>query len=148
MQVQIFFFLTLFLFMKPFPLVGQELSRLDSFQTEKINTSDLLINLFITENCTFCQHQIDVIKECIATERVAAFMEGPNEEKLRTYVRRKKIPFKTYLLNETTKNDLGFGIASPSITIRGKGSLKNFVGLQTCNQISAAIKVGNLDPHK
>jgi hypothetical protein len=142
------YFLSLFISMMSFPSIAQELARLDNFGIEKINTPDLLVNLYVTENCSVCQQQVDVIKECVATDRVAAFMEGPNEEKLRTYVRRKKIPFKTYLLSETTKNDLGFGIASPSITIRAKGSLKNFVGLQTCNQITEAIKVGNLAPHK
>ena len=144
----IFYFLSLFVLLNSFPSMAQELARLDSFGIEKINTPDLLVNLYVTENCSVCQQQVDAIKECVATERVAAFMEGPNEEKLRTDVRRKNIPFKTYLLNETTKNDLGFGIASPSITIRAKGRLKNYIGLQTCNQITEAIKVGNLDPHK
>lgn len=145
---KIFYFFYLTLALISVPLMAHELARLDSFGIEEINTPDLLVNLYVTENCSVCQKQVDVIKECVTTERVAAFMEGINEEKLRTYVKRKKIPFKTYLLNETTKNDLGFGIVSPSVTIRAKGRLKNYVGLQTCNQITEAIRVGNLDPHK
>jgi len=145
---KIFYFFYLTLALISVPLMAHDLARLDSFSIEEINTPDLLVNLYVTENCSVCQKQVDVIKDCVATERVAAFMEGINEEKLRTYVKRKKIPFKTYLLNETTKKDLGFGIVSPSITIRAKGRLKNYVGLQTCNQITEAIRVGNLGPHK
>ena len=148
MTGNIFYFLSLFLTLISFPLMAHELARLDSFGIEKINTPDLLVNLYLTENCSVCQQQVDVLKECVATERVAAFMLGLNEEKLRRYVKRKKIPFKTYLLNQAAKNDLGFGVASPSITIRARGKLKNYVGLQTCDQITEAIRVGNLDPHK
>ena len=144
----IFYFIYLFISMITLPLMAQELARLDSFGIEKINTPDLLVNLYLTENCSVCQQQIEVIKECIATERVAGFMEGISEEKLRAYVKRKKILFKTFLLNQDVKNDLGFGNASPSITIRAKGKIKNYVGLQTCNQITEAIRVGNLGPHK
>lgn len=144
----IFYFLSFLLSLTSHPLKAHELARLDSFGIEKVNTPDLLVNLYVTENCSVCQQQIDVIKECIATERVAAFMQGSNEEKLRTYVIRKKIPFKTYLLNETAKNELGFGVASPSLTIRTKARLKNYTGLQTCDQITEAIRVGNLNQHK
>jgi len=144
----IFYFLSFTFSLISLPLMAHELARLDSFGIEKINTPELLVNLYVTENCTVCQQQVDVIKECISTERVAVFMEGTNEEKLRQYVKRKKLPFRTYFLNQDSKNELGFGVASPSITVRAKGRLKNYVGLQTCHQITEAIRVGNLDPHK
>ncbi len=128
--------------------MANELARLDSFGIEEINSPDLLVNLYITENCSVCQKQVAIIKDCVAIEKVAAFMEGPSEEKLRRYVKRKKLPFKTFHLTQNAKKDLGFGAASPSITLRGKGKTNNYVGLQTCDQISEAIRVGNLDQHK
>jgi hypothetical protein len=130
------------------PLLAQELARLDSFETEDISNPGYLVNLYLTENCSVCQQQIEVIQGCVVEEKVAAFIKGPNEEKLRTYVKRKKIPFKTYLLNEAAKNDLGFGDASPSISIKAVGKLKNYVGLQSCDQITKAIRFGNSDQHK
>lgn len=148
MSFSIFYFFSLSITLISFPMMAHELARLDSFGIEEINKPNLLVNLYVTENCSVCQQQIDVIKKCVSTEKVAAFMEGVNEEKLRTYVKRKKIPFKTYLLNQDAKNDLVFGNASPSITIRAKGKLKNYVGLQSCDQITEAIRVGNLDPYK
>ena len=120
-----------------------ELTRLDSFGVEAISAQSTLVHLYVTENCSVCQQQVEVLKDCVAPESVAAFIEGGSEEKLRNYVRRKKMPFKTYLLNSAAKQELGFGAASPSVTIKAKGKLTTYEGLRTCDQIIHFIKAGS-----
>jgi hypothetical protein len=142
------YFLYLFVAVFPLSLMAHELARLDSFGIESINTQELLVNLYMTKNCSVCQQQVETLKDCVAPERVGAFIDGENEEKLRNYIRRKKIPFKTYYLTSTAKTDLGFGSASPSLTVRTKGRLKNLLGLQSCEQITEAIRSGNSDQRK
>lgn len=122
---------------------ANELIRLDRFAIEDVSQSELVVNLYITENCSVCQRQIDTIKDCISNDKIAVFIDGANEDKLRTYIKRKKIPFKTYYLTPKAKNLFGFGSVSPSITIKTKEKLKNLVGLQSCEQIQETIKAGN-----
>ncbi len=75
-------------------------------------------------------------------------MDGKSEEKLRTYVRRKKIPFKTYLLNETAKKQLSFNEKSPALSFNIKGNFLTLEGLQDCDKIISTIKSDNLFQHK
>ncbi len=120
-----------------------ELTRLDSFGIEKISAQSTLVHLYVTENCSVCQQQVEVLKNCVAPESVVAFIDGGSEEKHRRYVRRKKLPFKTYLLNSAAKKELGFGTASPAVTIKAKGKLTTYEGLRSCDQIIQFIRAGS-----
>jgi hypothetical protein len=119
-----------------FPLFGHELTRLDEFGTGDIDHPNFIINLYITKDCSVCSTQIAVLEKCVSKEKIAVFLEGPREEELRFYVKRKKIPYKSFLLTSKAKSSLKFGSVSPAITIRKKDSLNNLEGLQDCEKIS------------
>lgn len=121
---------------------AHESIRLDDFSSEDIKYQNYKAHLYITENCSVCASQIEILKSCFENVEVAAYISG-NEEKLRTYIKRKKLPFKTFLLTDEVKNDLKFGKASPSISFITKDGMKNIVGLQTCDQIKAGSEVPN-----
>lgn len=123
-----------------------ELTRLDDFGTESID-SKYPVNLFIAENCSVCHEQIEILKYCLGSSKVAVYIEGPSEERLRTYVKRKKIPFKTFHLNQDAKNLLNFKNKSPALTIIANKTTTQ-VGLTACLDINLAIKAGNLNPRK
>lgn len=131
-----------------YPGKAMELNLLNDFGAVNVKKSDFLVHLFITENCSVCNKQIEILTECIASDKVAAYIEGTSEEKLRTYIKRKKIPFKTFHLNESAKKHFGFGKQSPSITLQFKEEMKKIVGLQDCDQINSIIRAGSSDQHK
>lgn len=148
MKGKISYFSYLLVLMISSPALSEELNRLDDFGSQNVLKSDYLVHLYISENCSVCSKQIQTLKECINPDRVAAYLEGSKEERLRTYVKRKKIPFKTFHLTPSTKTILGFGKASPSISFNLEGKMKNIVGLQDCKQISSLIGSESLNQHK
>jgi len=131
-----------------FSLKAEELIRLDNFGTSDSKNAGDLVHLYMTENCSVCKTQIEILRNCIQAERVSAYMGGKSEDKLRTYVRRKKIPFKTYLLNETAKKKLSFNGKSPALAFSYKGNFLTLEGLHDCDKIISTIKSDNLGLHK
>jgi hypothetical protein len=124
-------------------LFAQDLVRLDDFGSLNLKESGTKVHLYISENCSVCQSQIDVLKDCVPASKVHVYIEGKNEEKLRFYVKRKKVPFKTYLLTNPAKKYLGYKKASPAITYINQGKFKTIEGLQNCKQIQKQLKDDN-----
>lgn len=127
---------------------GVELVRLDKPEVVDVRLSNFVAHLYITENCSVCSNQIKVLESCLTREKVVAYMDGNSEEKLRNYIKRKKIPFKTFYLTSEAKVKLGFGKLSPSLTFSFGDELKNVIGLKDCNQINTIIRSGNLTLNK
>jgi hypothetical protein len=115
-----------------------ELIRLDTPQVEKLS-SHFSVAVFITENCSICDHQIRIIQKCFDPKQAAFFMEG-NEERLRRIVRKKKIKFPTYYLDKIYKEKFLFGTKSPALSIKSAERFELIEGLQDCEQIKSRIK--------
>ena len=133
-------FLSFFLLLLSFTSHAEILSRLDDFHTENILKPNFLVHLYITENCSVCNKQIETLKGCMGPDKIAVYLEGTSEEKLRMYVRRKKIPFKTFHLTGSAKSLLKFGKESPSLSFKSEGLFKNLHGFQNCEKISSYLK--------
>lgn len=132
--------LSFFLLILSFTGHAEILSRLDDFHTEDILRPNFLVHLYITENCSVCNKQIETLKGCMGPDKIAVYLEGTSEEKLRMYVRRKKIPFKTFHLTGSAKSLLKFGKESPSLSFKSGGLFKNLHGFQNCETISSYLK--------
>lgn len=121
------------------PLYGEEIVRLDKIKIEEFDTNKPTISLYITETCSVCDRQISILKQCLGEEEIVAFLEGQHEEKLRRTVARKKIPFKTYLLNPSLKKQLGFPNVSPALRLRTSKGFVVLSGLQACDSIKSQL---------
>ena len=135
-----FLFISLFFSLN---IPAHELIRLDQFGSEDIKKSNYLIYLYSTENCSVCAQQVEILKQGLNKDHVANFLEGQEEEKLRFYLKKKKIPFKTFHLDQTMKSFLKFGKESPSVSYKSQGMIKNVIGLQSCDKIISLLKSQN-----
>ena len=122
-----------------YPAFGEELVRLDKIKVEAFDENTPTVSLFITEACSVCDRQVSVLNQCLEGKEVVAFLEGPQEEKLRRTVARKKIPFKTYLLNQSLKKRLGFANVSPALRIKTSKGFIVLSGLQSCETIKSQL---------
>jgi hypothetical protein len=120
----------------------KDLVRLDQYGVEPAPEEQIRVNVFLTEACSICDRQVQVLKECIVAENVAAFLEGKNEDHLRKVLRRKKLPFATYFLTDSVKKTYGFSGRSPALAIRTRNGHVFREGLQECEEIIRIIKIG------
>lgn len=119
-------------------LAAIELVRLDQHATQDVQSQILV---YITEGCNICQQQIDNLRECFSSKDIALLLGGDSEEKLRSYVRRKKFAYQTYHLSLLAKSDLEIGDISPQILFYKNNKIANrLTGLQTCESIKMAFK--------
>jgi hypothetical protein len=129
-------------------LKAQALTRLDSFSTDDNKRATAKVHLFMTQNCSVCQKQVETLRSCLDSSMVAAYLDGLSEEKLMIYVKRKAIPFQTYQLNPASKSELKFGSVSPSLTFFSDGKVFNQEGYMDCEQINKELKADSSGPRR
>ena len=121
------------------PLYAEPLIRLDTVKTEDTNLQDFKIALHITENCSICDRQIAILKDCVLPVKTGVFMEGDNEEIMRKIVRKKKIGMSVFNLTAEIKKYYAFNIKTPTIAIQTKMGLKTHEGLMECQAIKSQL---------
>jgi len=120
---------------------AQSLLRLDAFMIEDFPNNPQSVHLYISKNCSICHKQLAILKECsLGKGEVIVYMEGRTED-LRFYIKRNKIPFKSFSLTAEIKKILRFSNISPSLSFKQDEGYKNLQGLQSCSHVKNSLEV-------
>jgi|GEM_PF-3564918 len=120
--------------------LNSKLIRLDKLKNESLDLNRIIVALLITENCSLCQSQLAILQKCVVKDRVAIFIEGDDEEKLRRVIKKKKINFPSYKLNPATKNIFSFDETTPTLSVKSGGVFKTHKGVLSCEETIKLIK--------
>lgn len=91
--------------------------------------------LIIADNCAHCMNQITVLKDCVPENEVIVLLDNQSklsEEKLKRLVFKKKIPYRTYLLDSSARASYEFKGVTPMIWIKRSDSKKSYTGVVPC----------------
>lgn len=117
-----------------------EAIRIDKDLVEKFTPFTHKYELIIADNCAHCMKQLEVMKECVKVEDVAVILENLSklsDEQLRRLVRKKKIIYKTYLMDNELKKNYEFKGVTPVMWMYQK----SYVGVVPCSVLSEGDKV-------
>lgn len=96
------------------------------------------LELIISDNCIHCQHQIEILKNCEIKKEVAVLVSNVSkatDEELKRILKKKKIHFPSYLLNEELKIAYKFKATTPTLFLKGLP----YSGVVTCDFIQKTI---------
>ena len=116
------------------------LVRIDQNSIEEITPFSHKYELIIEDNCSYCLNQLSVLKECVDQNDVIVLIDNRsklNEEKLKRIVKRKKIPFKVYLLSEDLKKIYEYKSITPMMWITKPEEKKSYTGVVPCKILKA-----------
>lgn len=123
-------------------LFSASLLRLDTVGIEEFMPYSNKYTLIIEDQCAYCQRQIEVFKECaLSPNEVIIFFSHPtaDENVLRRKVKKKNIPYKTYLLNAEIKKALEFKGVTPMMWITSDKDKKSFTGVVSCERLKSPV---------
>ena len=123
-----------------FNVQAASLIRLDNIGIEEITPFSHKYELIIEDNCAFCLTQLSILKECVDHKDVIVFINNKNkltEEQLQRLVRKKKLSFKTYILDEDFKQKYEFTGVTPKMWINKDKKKNSFIGVVSCEKLKA-----------
>lgn len=134
----------IFFFLGISTALSRELVRLDEFESLDLSREKTRAFLYITKDCSICAKQISILKECELSSEVKVLIDGDSEEKLRFSVKRKKIPYKAYLLTKEFKEELKLENKSPQfILVKNDKTRAKLIGLKECDEVKLFLKSRN-----
>jgi hypothetical protein len=122
-----------------FSLEASPLIRLDKVKVEEVALKEISTAVLISENCSVCEKQIVILKNCQSLGKIAFFIEG-QEDRMRRLVRKKKIDSPTYLMNQDVREVFQFAESTPSIRIKSRKKLQKKEGLTDCETLKQLSK--------
>ena len=112
--------------------------RLDQNKVEEFTPFTHRYELLISENCAHCLNQLSIMKDCVQNEDVVVLLDNKTnqtEEGLKKLIRRKKIIYKTYLLDSNLREAYSFKGVTPMLWITNNANKKSFTGVMTCQNL-------------
>ena len=112
--------------------------RIDQNKVEEFTPFTHRYELIISDNCSHCINQISIMKDCVRPEDVVVLMENKSnlsEEGLKKILRKKKIIYKTYLLDKNLREVYSFKGVTPMMWITKNESKKSYLGVLTCENL-------------
>lgn len=112
--------------------------RIDQNKVEEFTPFTHRYELIISDNCSHCINQISIMKDCVRPEDVVVLMENKSnlsEEGLKKILRKKKIIYKTYLLDKNLREAYSFKGVTPMMWITKNESKKTYLGVLTCENL-------------
>lgn len=112
--------------------------RIDQSGVEEFTPFTHRYELIVSDNCSHCLNQMNIMKDCVKPEDVVVLMENKtnlSEEGLKKVLRKKKIIYKTYLLDKTLREAYAFKGVTPMMWITKNESKKSYVGVLTCENL-------------
>ncbi len=94
--------------------------------------------LIIADNCVHCMKQLEVMKECVKEEEVIVLLDNLSklsDEKLRRLVRKKKITYKTYLIDSEIRKIYDFKGVTPVMWMNAGKHKTSYVGVVSCSKL-------------
>lgn len=112
--------------------------RLDQNQIEEFTPFTRRYELLISDNCAHCLNQLAIMKDCIKNEDVVVLLDNKtnqSEDGLKKLIRKKKIIYKTYLLDNSLREAYSFKGVTPMLWITNSASKKSYTGVMTCENL-------------
>ena len=123
-----------------FQTQAASLVRLDKRAIDEVTPFSHKYELIIEDNCAHCMTQLSVMKNCVDEKDVIIYINNRSkltEEQLQRIVKKKKITFKTYILDEELKKIYKFTGVTPLIWINNNTSKNSFTGVVSCEKLKA-----------
>lgn len=114
--------------------------RVDKALVESFTPLTHKYELIIADNCVHCMKQLEIMKECVKVEDVVVILENLSklsDEQLRRLIRKKKIIYKTYLMDNKLRKIYEFIGVTPVMWM----NQKSYVGVVPCSVLSEGNKV-------
>lgn len=105
--------------------------RLDKSTLEEFSPFSTKYELIISENCSYCLKQLSILKECVIENEVVVLLDNKSklsEDNMKKLVRKKKITFKTFVLDEHLRNVYAFNGVTPTLWL----NKKSYTGVVSC----------------
>jgi len=113
-----------------------EFIRLDQPGFDQLNLKQQSLVILLSKGCSACQSQLEALSTCdFKAKHTYVLMSGSSEELLQKEVRRKKIPYPSYMLTETFKQTHHPTGATPALLWFNHDKVEKLIGVQTCEQI-------------
>lgn len=128
----------LFLFFVLNDLQAVSVIRIDQSGVEEFTPFSHRYELIVSDNCTYCLNQMNLMKDCVKPEDVVVLMQNNtnlSEEGLKKVLRKKKIIYKTYLLDKNLREVYSFKGVTPMMWITKNESKKSYLGVLTCENL-------------
>ena len=128
----------LLLFLISTDLLAMPLYRIDTGKIEEFTPYSHKYELIISDNCAHCLHQISILQSCVEPNDVAVVMENKSklpEEKLKRVLVKKKISYKTYLLDSKISESYQFKGITPAMWISKDNKREFFTGVVSCEKL-------------
>lgn len=113
-----------------------EVVRIDKNQVETFIPYTHKYELIIADNCLHCLKQLEIMKECVNVDDVVVILDNLSklsDEQLRRLVRKKKIIYKTYLMDSELRKVYDFKGITPAIWINTDKSKIFYTGVVSCD---------------
>lgn len=114
------------------------LLRIDSNKVEEFTPFAHKYELITSDNCAHCLHQIALMKDCVDPSDVVVLMENKSklsEEALKRILVRKKITYKTFLLDSKASEAYQFKGVTPVMWISKNNKQKSYTGVVSCETL-------------
>jgi TPP-dependent 2-oxoacid decarboxylase len=121
---------------------AEQVIRLDNNTIESFTPFSHKYELIIEENCAHCINQINILKNCVEDKDVVILMDNKSlksQDELKKILRKKKITYKTLLLNKTLIDTYAFKGITPTIWINTPKSSQSYSGVATCDFLKSKI---------
>jgi hypothetical protein len=107
---------------------------------EKFDERQSGLFLFVSENCSICLKQLEVLKNCDSLHiEKKIFFTGIDEEKLRRHVKRLNLALPVYWSNAEIEKKVNFTSKTPSIFLSKLGKIHfSREGIMSCKELTAA----------
>jgi hypothetical protein len=105
--------------------------RLDKPALEEFSPFSTKYEVIISDNCGHCLNQLSILKECVSDNDVVILLDNKSklsEENLKKLMRKKKIDFKTFLLDEHLRKTYAFNGVTPTLWM----NKKSYTGVVAC----------------
>lgn len=112
--------------------------RLDQNKIEDFTPFTYRYELLIADNCAHCLNQLAIMRDCVKNEDVVVLLDNKtnqSEDGLKRLIRKKKIIYKTYLLDSSLKEAYSFKGVTPMLWITNNASKKSYTGVMTCENL-------------
>lgn len=118
-----------------------QVMRLDNNKIEEFTPLKQKYELIIEENCAYCMQQISILKECVDEKDVVVVFDNRSSkspEELKKILRKKKITFKTILLNKEITETYAYKGVTPTLWINSSKS-QSFTGVASCDFLKSKM---------
>jgi hypothetical protein len=119
------------------PALSQEkFIRLDQPGFDQLNLKQQSLVILLSRGCSACQSQLETLATCdFKPQNTYVLMSGGSEELLQKEIRRKKIPYPSYMLSDQFKQAHHPTGATPALLWFNHEKVEKLIGVQSCEQI-------------